>query len=153
MLRGRRSKRRSPRASLWPRRSTTRLSLRSSGCRPLPSTQQRCSNMASEAILAVLAIIEQIIPLLGTSAATASMIVNIINALTQLLPFIVNEVSTVYTSVKNIISLLQNSGQVTAEQTAALQQLDAQVDAAWAAVLPQIDPDAAGGDPGAAHAS
>lgn len=109
--------------------------------------------MASEAILAVLAIIEQIIPLLGTSAATASMIVNIINALTQLLPFIINEVGTVYTSVKNIISLLQNSGDVTDGQKAALQQLDAQVDAAWATVLPQIDPDNPAGDPGASPAA
>lgn len=97
--------------------------------------------MASEAIIAVLAVIQQIIPLLGTSAATADIITGIIAALTKLLPFIIDEVSTVYTAVKNIISLLQNSGQVTADQIAALQQLDAQVDAAWAAVLPQIDPD------------
>lgn len=97
--------------------------------------------MATEAIIAVLAVIQQIIPLLGTSAATADIITGIIAALTKLLPFIINEVSTVYTAVKNIISLLQNSGQITADQTAALQQLDAQVDAAWAAVLPAIDPD------------
>lgn len=111
--------------------------------------------MLSSAILAVLAVIESIIPLLGTSAATTEMITGIIEALTKLLPFIINEVSTVYTSVKNIISLLQSSGQVTADQTAALQQLDAQVDAAWSAVLPGIDPDnpanagTAAGDPGA----
>ncbi|MDE2602691.1 MAG: hypothetical protein KGL62_10035 [Bradyrhizobium sp.] len=110
--------------------------------------------MASEAIIAVLAVIQQIIPLLGTSAATARIITGIIDALTKLLPFIINEVSTVYTAVKNIISLLQHSGQVTADQIAALQQLDSQVDAAWAAVLPQIDPDNAAntgtpaGDPG-----
>lgn len=110
--------------------------------------------MASEAILAVLAVIESFIPLLGTSAATATAIVNIIDALTKLLPFIIAEVSTVYASVKNIISLLQSSGQVTPDQTTALQQLDAQVDAAWAAVLPQIDPDnpanagTPAGDPG-----
>ena len=112
--------------------------------------------MMSTAILAVLSVIESIIPLLGTSAATATMITNIIEALTQLMPFIINEVSTVYTSVKNIISLLQNSGgPMTQDQITALQQLDAQVDAAWAAVLPQIDPDnpanagTSAGDPGA----
>jgi phage-related protein len=97
--------------------------------------------MLSEAILAVLAVIESILPLLGTSAATATAIANIINALTQLLPFIINEISTVYTSVKNIISLLQNTGAMTADQVTALQQLDSQVDAAWAQVLPNIDPD------------
>lgn len=97
--------------------------------------------MLSSAILAVLSVIEAVIPLLGTSSATAATIANIINALTQLLPFIINEISTVYTSVKNIISLLQNSGAMTADQVTALQQLDAQVDAGWAAILPQIDPD------------
>lgn len=111
--------------------------------------------MLSTTILSVLSIIESVIPLLGTSSATATVITNIINALTQLLPFIMNEISTVYTSVKNIISLLQNSGTMTADQTTALQQLDAQVDQAWAAVLPQIDPDnpanagTPAGDPGA----
>jgi len=111
--------------------------------------------MMSSAILAVLAVIESIIPLLGTSAATATAITNIIEALTQLLPFIINEVATVYTSVKNIIALLQNSGgPMTQDQITALQQLDAQVDAAWAAVLPNIDPDnpanagTPAGDPG-----
>jgi len=110
--------------------------------------------MASEAILAVLAVIQQIIPLLGTSAATADMITNIIAALTKLMPFIINEIGTLYTSVKNIISLLQNSGQMTQDQITALEQLDSQVDAAWAVILPQIDPDnpanagTPAGDPG-----
>lgn len=97
--------------------------------------------MMSEAILAVLSIVEQVIPLLGTSSATVTMVTNIINALTQLLPYILSEVSTVYTAVKNIISLLQNSGQMTADQVTALQTLDAQVDAGWATVQAQIDPD------------
>lgn len=111
--------------------------------------------MLSSAILAVLSVIESVIPLLGTSAASTTAITNIIEALTQLLPFIINEISTVYTSVKNIISLLQNSsGPMTQDQVTALQQLDSQVDAAWAAVLPQIDPDnpankgTSAGDPG-----
>jgi len=95
--------------------------------------------MNPQVILAILAVIE---PLIGTSAATASMITNIINALSALLPYIINEISTVYTAVKNIISLLQNSsGSMTADQVTALQTLDAQVDAGWAAVQAQIDPD------------
>lgn len=112
--------------------------------------------MMTEAILAVLSIIEQFIPLLGTSSATVTMIDNIVNALVQLLPYIVDEVSTVYTAVKNIISLLQNSGQMTADQVTALQTLDAQVDAGWAAVQAKIDPDnpanagTPAGDPGIA---
>jgi hypothetical protein len=95
----------------------------------------------SGAILAVLAIIEQLLPALGTSAATVTLIDSIINALTALMPYIINELSTVYTAVKNIISLLQNSGAMTSDQMTALQTLDAQVDAGWATVQAQIDPD------------
>lgn len=108
----------------------------------------------SGAILAVLAIIEQLLPALGTSAATVTLIDSIINALTALMPYIVNELSTVYTAVKNIISLLQNSGAMTSDQMTALQTLDAQVDAGWASVQAQIDPDnpanagTPAGDPG-----
>lgn len=111
--------------------------------------------MLASSIIAVLTVIESIIPLLGTSAATAAVIANIIDALIKLLPFIIDEIGTVYTSVKNIISLLQSSGApMTPDQITALQQLDAQVDAAWAKVLPSIDPDnpanvrTPAGDPG-----
>lgn len=105
--------------------------------------------MISTAILAVLSVIEQFIPLLGTSSQTAQLIASIINALTQLLPYIINEVSTVYTSVKNIISLLSSSGALTTEQLNSLQALDAQVDAAWNNIQASIDPDNPKGDPGA----
>ena len=98
--------------------------------------------MISTTILAVLAMIEQILPLIGTSTTTVTMIGSIVTALTQLMPYIVNEISTVYTAVKNIIAQLQNSGAPTATQIAALQSLYAQVDAAWASVQSQIDPDA-----------
>jgi phage-related protein len=97
--------------------------------------------MISSAILAVLSLIEGLIPILGTSAATATLVTSIINALIQLMPFIINEVSTVYTAVKNIIAQLQNSGAPTQEQKDALTQLDAQVDAAWIAIEAKLDPD------------
>lgn len=109
--------------------------------------------MISSTILAVLSVIEQFLPLVGTSSVTITLIDSIINALTQLMPYIVNEISTVYTAVKNIIAQLQNSGAPTADQLAALQSLDAQVDAAWVQVQSQIDPDAPGGDPGAIPAA
>jgi hypothetical protein len=98
--------------------------------------------MISSAVLAVLSLIESLLPVLGTSAATASLVTSIIDTLIKLSPLIIDEVSTVYTSVKNIISLLQNSGApMTAEQQASLQQIDQQVDAAWNDVVNQIDPD------------
>ena len=101
--------------------------------------------MISSTILAVLAMIEQILPLVGTSSATVTLVASIIDALTKLLPYIIDEISTVYTAVKNIIAQLQNTGAPTADQITALQALDAQVDAAWISVQAQIDPDAPGG--------
>lgn len=98
--------------------------------------------MISTTILAVLAMIEQILPLIGTSSATVTVIESVISALTQLMPYIINEISTVYTAVKNIIAQLQNSGAPTADQLTALQSLDAQVDAAWTTAQASIDPDA-----------
>ncbi len=98
--------------------------------------------MISSTILAVLAMIEQILPLVGSTSTTVTMIASIIDALTKLMPYIVDEISTVYTAVKNIIEQLQNTGAPTPEQLTALQSLDAQVDAAWASVQSQIDPDA-----------
>lgn len=97
--------------------------------------------MISQVVLAALAVIESFLPLLGTSSATTTLVTTIINALTTLLPFIINEVSTVYTATKNIITRLQASGDPTPAELAALAALDAQVEAAWAMVAPQIDPD------------
>lgn len=98
--------------------------------------------MISTTILAVLSMIESVLPLLGASSTTASTLASIINALTSLMPYVVNEISTVYTSVKNIIAQLQNTGAPTADQLTALQSLDAQVDAAWTTAQASIDPDA-----------
>lgn len=106
--------------------------------------------MIPQAILAVLSIVQSLLPILGTSSATTNIIASIISALTSLMPYIVDEITTVYTAVKNIIAQLQNSGAPTSDQLTALQSLDAQVDAAWATVQAQIDPDAPGGDPAGA---
>lgn len=109
--------------------------------------------MISSTILAVLSMIESILPLIGTSSATVSIVANVVSALTSLMPYIVNEIETVYTAVKNIIAQLQNSGAPTQDQLDALTALDAQVDSAWALVQTQIDPDAPGGDPAGPNAA
>lgn len=109
--------------------------------------------MISSTILAVLSMIESILPVIGTSSATVTMIASIINALTSLMPYIVNEIETVYTAVKNIIAQLQNTGAPTADQLTALQALDTQVEAAWAIAQPTFDPDAPGGDPAGPNAT
>jgi hypothetical protein len=92
------------------------------------------------ALTAVLALIEQILPLLGSSQAT--LIASIIDALTKWLPLIIQEVSALYTPVKNIIEALSANPATTADQLATLQQLDAQVDTAFEAIAAQVDPDA-----------
>lgn len=97
--------------------------------------------MLSTSITAILAIVQSLLPLLGSSNASVILIATVINALTKLMPFIIDEIGTVYTAVKNIISALQNSGAPTANQLAALAALDAQVDTAWIAVQAKIDPD------------
>lgn len=98
--------------------------------------------MISAAILSVLTLIEQILPLLTGGSSTVGLIVNIINALVKFMPLIEDEVSTVYTSVKNIIAALSANPATTPEQMSTLQALDKQVDDAWDAIESQLDPDA-----------
>jgi hypothetical protein len=113
--------------------------------------------MLSSSVLAVLALIEQILPLVmgAQNSQTTQIIDSIIDAIEKLMPYIVNEISTVYQAAQNILTSLQNSGNLTADQIAATQALGTQVDAAWNGVVGQIDPDnpanagTPAGDPGA----
>lgn len=98
--------------------------------------------MISAAVLAVLTLIEQILPLLTGGGQTVALITNIIEALIKFMPLIENEVSTVYQSVKNIISALSANPATTGAQLDALAALDKQVDAAWQDLEPEFDPDA-----------
>jgi hypothetical protein len=93
----------------------------------------------SAIVTAVLAMVEQFLPMLGTSAATAALIDSIINALTSMLPFIIQEVQALAVPVKNIIAALSASPATTAAQLATLQSLDAQVDAAFDAAAADTD--------------
>ena len=94
-------------------------------------------------------LIEQFLPLIGTSAATTTMIDSIIGALTKLLPLIEPFIGTVYSSVKNIIVALKADPATTAAQWAVIDVLDTQLDAANDAAIAAIDPDA----PGATNAT
>ena len=83
----------------------------------------------SAAIIALLTIIGEIAPSLGTP----SIITSIISALTQIIPVITQEIADVGPIIKNIIAALQGNGTITADQQAQLTALDAQVDAAFEA--------------------
>ena len=82
--------------------------------------------------------ISELIPLL-TSTANASLINSIISTLTSFLPYIIQEVESLYTPVKNIIAALSATPATNATQAAQLATLDAQVDAAFEAAAAATD--------------
>ena len=90
------------------------------------------------AIQALLGLITNLIPLL-TSSANASLIDSIIKTLTEFVPFIIDEISALYTPVKNIIAALSATPATNAAQLAQLQVLDQQVDAAFEAAAASTD--------------
>ena len=91
----------------------------------------------SAAIVAFLAVIAQIAPALGTSAA----IQNIINTLIQIIPTLVGAVENLVPLVKNIISALQNNGAITPDQWAQLDLLNASADKDFEDIASQFNPD------------
>jgi hypothetical protein len=86
----------------------------------------------------VIALIEELLPLIGGSS---SGITTILNALTQIVPLVIQEAADLLPAIKNIIAALIANSTTTAAQIAALQALDAQVDAAFEAAA------TAAGDP------
>lgn len=94
------------------------------------------------AIVAILSLIEQLLPAI-LSASNASLVTGIITTLTNLMPFIVQEIETLAPAVKNIIAALSANPATTAEQLASLQALDQQVDTAFESVAAQTDADSA----------
>lgn len=94
------------------------------------------------AITTLLSLIGNLVPLL-TSAGNASLVSSIIATLEQFLPFIIDEVSSLYQPVKNIIAALSASPATNAAQAAQLAALDSQVDAAFEAIAAQTDADGA----------
>jgi hypothetical protein len=90
------------------------------------------------AIQALLGMLEELLPLITSSANTA-MIGSIITALTQALPFIIQEVESLAGPVKNIIAALSATPATNAAQLATLQTLDKQVDDAFDAIAAETD--------------
>lgn len=90
------------------------------------------------AIQALLGLIGQLLPLI-TGSANASLITGIISTLTQFIPFIVQEVESLYQPVKNIIQALSENPATNADQLAQLQTLDKQVDDAFEAIASETD--------------
>lgn len=98
-------------------------------------------------ITSSLAAIQALLPLLGTTGNAISIVSAVIVALNKIIPFIEevaplvgDEVSLLIQGVKNTIAILRGT-QTDAEQDAALDILDARVDATWDKIAPQFDPD------------
>jgi len=98
--------------------------------------------MSATLITTVIALIEQFLPMLGTSAATVTMIETIIAALEQIVLLVMEFVRVFVTSVQYIISLLKSDSTVTADQWARLDAIDAALDAANDQAIAAVDPDA-----------
>jgi hypothetical protein len=86
--------------------------------------------MLAVSIETLLTLIEGLLPELGVTSAS-NIISQILAALITIVPIIAQNATNFITPVKNIIAALQASGNVTPDQMTALQQLDAQVDAAF----------------------
>lgn len=92
----------------------------------------------TQAIQGLLALIEQLLPLLG-AGGNAALIEGILSTLSGFLPFIVQEISSLYEPVKNIIAALSATPATTATQLATLQALDKQLDDAFDAAASDTD--------------
>lgn len=80
-------------------------------------------------VLTLLTMISSLLPQL--SALSSGAIGTVIGALLQIMPTVVSEVEGVAPFIKNIIAALSSSTNVTPDQLAQLQVLDAQCDAAF----------------------
>jgi len=83
-------------------------------------------------IPAIVALLSQLIPALGTGA-TASMVTQIISILIQMIPILIKEYQDLVGPVKNIIAALSANPAATADQLQTLQALDIAMDNAFEA--------------------
>lgn len=92
------------------------------------------------AVSGVLNLITQVLPLVGVKNSAA--IGGIVKTLTDIAPLVTNQIGSTFTGVKNIIAAVGSHPATTADQMAALDAFDKQVDDAWNAIEAQLDPDA-----------
>ena len=98
--------------------------------------------MTTELILGILAIIQQVLPLLTSGTQSTNTISTIVTQLEKWLPILVQEVSVLYEPIKNIINALGANPATTADALQKLAAIDSQVDAAFEAAAKDVDPDA-----------
>lgn len=98
--------------------------------------------MVSTVVTAIIAVIEQLMALMGTSSATTTVIGTIISLVEKIIPLIVDFEPTVVAAFKNIVIALKADPATTQAQWDALDAIDTQLDAANDAAMAEVDPDA-----------
>lgn len=98
--------------------------------------------MVSTVVTAVIAVIQQLMALMGTSSATTTVIGSIIDLMEKIIPLVVAWEPTVVQAFKNIVIELKNDPATTSAQWDALDAIDTQLDAANDAAIAAVDPDA-----------
>lgn len=76
-----------------------------------------------------LTLLQQVVPQLG--GANAQLITKIINGLVVLVPILIQEYKELVPVVKNIISVLKNSGNLNEDQWNQLIEMEVKIDAAF----------------------
>lgn len=94
------------------------------------------------AFTAILALLQQLLPLISSGSASSGVVATVVNLLKTWLPLITTGIADFYGPVKNIIAALQGSGAVTPEQIADLKAMDSKIDADFEAASAGQDPDA-----------
>ncbi len=95
--------------------------------------------LIATAIGGVLSLVNTILPMIHKGGSDK--IGAVVDTLTKLAPLVTDQIGTVYTGVKNVIDSIGSHPATTADQLAALQAFDKQVDDAWNAIEAQLDPD------------
>lgn len=93
------------------------------------------------AVTGVLGLINTFLPMIGHNSAGTKKIGEVVGVLTSLAPLVTDQVSVVYTGVKNVIASVGAHPATTDQQRASLAAFDKQVDDAWNAIEGQLDPD------------
>lgn len=92
-------------------------------------------------VTGVLGLINTVLPMIPGNNTGTQQIGKVINTLTSLAPLVTDQIGVVFTGVKNVIAAVGSHPATTADQRASLAAFDQQVDAAWAAIETQLDPD------------
>lgn len=93
------------------------------------------------AVGGVLSLINKVLPLIKKGGSGSTQIGSVVDTLTALAPLAVDQVSVVYTGIKNTIASVGSHPATTADQRASLAAFDKRVDDAWEAIEAQLDPD------------